>query len=444
MDLNTKLTGRVVFPDSPGYEQAYHLWNLRFNTEYPSAIVFAQNKQDIVNAIKWSRKNNFQFRARSGRHSIEGWSTIDGGIIIDVSEMKKMRIDKKKRKAVVQTGLTQGELVPALYRAGFAIPTGEERTPGLGGVVLGGGIGQLNRRYGLACDNLIGVEMVLASGEVVYADKNHHSDLLWACRGGGGGNFGIATEYTFKIHPISDVVMYQLNWKYKYLKDVFKVWQNLIPFADDRLGSVLTSSSKQQNTVSVYGIYLGSEVKLSKILKPLLAIDTPNVTIKTVPYIEAWETLAGTDDSPVIWKTASAFAYKPLPQEALTVFRNHLDNPPTPDASIWCLGWGGAISNVSPTATAFFHRNPLIYVEWGIEWKEESQAKDCVAWAESFRNNIQPYVKGAYVNVPDIDYLKWPKVYYGDNFERLQKIKNKYDPTYAFQYQQAVFPSKTL
>src|SRR5271156_3684216 len=203
--MTIKLTGEVVRPGDSGYEAARIGWN-RLYSRYPEAIVFCNVAQDVVNAVEWARQKGTALRARSGRHSLNGWSALDGGLVVDVSRMKSVTIDETTGTALVGTGLTQKEIVPALGQRGFVIPTGSEGGVGLGGVVLGGGFGLLTRNLGLASDNLLAAEVVVPDGarsaKVVRATEHSNSDLLWACRGGGGGNFGIATSYTLRLHAL--------------------------------------------------------------------------------------------------------------------------------------------------------------------------------------------------------------------------------------------------
>jgi FAD/FMN-containing dehydrogenase len=210
--IERELTGRLVLPESPDYESARLGWARQFS-RFPLVVVFYQDVQDVINALSWCRENDVAFRARSGRHALEGWSSLDGGVIIDVSDMNRIHVDESAGVATVQTGATQGAVMEALGKRGYTIPGGGEGTPGIGGVTLGGGIGLLSRSMGLACDHLVGVEMVVPSSEqgarVIQADEHDNADLLWASRGGGGGNFGIATSYTFKVVPISSVTIFE-------------------------------------------------------------------------------------------------------------------------------------------------------------------------------------------------------------------------------------------
>src|SRR5215510_2401371 len=213
--MTIELTGEVVRPGDTGHEAARIGWN-RLYSHYPKAIVFCNVAQDVVNAVEWARHEGIALRARSGRHGLDGWSSLDGGLVIDVSRMKSVTIDEAAGTATVGTGLTQKEAVPALGQSGFVIPTGSEGGVGLGGVILGGGFGLLTRHLGLASDSLLAAEVVVPDGarsaKVVQASEHGNSDLLWACRGGGGGNFGIATSYTLKLHKLNHVELAIATW----------------------------------------------------------------------------------------------------------------------------------------------------------------------------------------------------------------------------------------
>jgi FAD/FMN-containing dehydrogenase len=436
----SKLTGRLVFPDSPDYESARLLWARQFST-FPLVIVFCQNVQDVVNAIGWCREHDVAFRARSGRHALEGWSSLDGGVVIDVSDMNQIHVDERAGVATVQTGATQGAVVDALGRIGYAIPSGGEESPGIGGVLLGGGIGLLARSMGLACDHLLGVEMVVPSGkqgaQVIKADEHNNADLLWASRGGGGGNFGIATSFTLDIRPISTVTIYEATWDWQHLGELFSVWQDLAPSADDRLGSVFLASSKEAGTITSYGMFIGSEeARLRDLLQPLLEIGNPEVTIEAIPYLDAFKHFASFDP-PKNDKFSSVWVYDSLPSEATETVRSFLADAPDAEANIWCLSWGGAVGRIPTADTAFFHRKARYYIEWDTPWKDASGEKEALTWVERFRVAMGPYVEGSYINVPDRS-INDLRTYYGDNLARLQEVKRKYDPENVFHFEQSI------
>jgi FAD/FMN-containing dehydrogenase len=442
----TKLTGRLIFPDSPDYESARLLWARQFS-KFPLVIVYCQNVQDVVNALSWCREHDVAFRARSGGHALEGWSSVDGGVVIDVSDMNQIDVDESAGVATAQTGATQGAVVDALGRKGYTIPTGGEADPGIAGVLLGGGIGLLVRSMGLACDHLVGVEMVVPSGEqgaqVIQADEDHNADLLWASRGGGGGNFGIATSFTFKIRPISTVTIYEATWDWQHLSELFSVWQELAPSADDWLDSWFGASSKAAGTITSNGMFIGSEeTRLRDLLQPLFGIGKPKVAIQTMPYRDAWFKFAGPDDPenmPHKDKFSSVWVYDSLPSEAIETLRSFLTDAPNAEANIWCLSWGGAVGRIPTDATAFFHRKARYYIEWECPWENASEEKEAIAWIERFRVAMGPYVRGSYINVPDSS-INDLRTYYGDNLARLQQIKRKYDPQNVFRFEQSIPP----
>jgi hypothetical protein len=230
MSPPAKLTGRIVRPQDPDYADASLGWDELF-VHYPLVIVFAQQTQDVVNALTWARQNNVALRVRSGRHSLEGWSNVDNGIVIDVSELKSAKIDTASRTATVGAGLSQLEAVTLLGQKGLAVTTGTEGTVGLSGATLGGGFGFLTRYLGMACDSLVGAEIVVASGasgaKAIRVDEYKNPDLLWALRGAGNGNFGIVTSLTYKAAPLKSVAYVQAIWEgLGDLQGAFDAWQH--------------------------------------------------------------------------------------------------------------------------------------------------------------------------------------------------------------------------
>jgi FAD/FMN-containing dehydrogenase len=369
---------------------------------------------------------------------------VDGGVVIDVSDMNEIHVDERAGVATVQTGAAQGAVVEALGRMGYAIPSGGEPTPGVGGVVLGGGIGLLARSMGLACDHLIGLEMVIPSGDkgarVIQADEHDNADLLWASRGGGGGNFGIATSFTLDIRPLSTVTIYEATWDWQHLSELFSVWQDLAPSADDRLGSVFLASSEAGATITSYGMFVGSEeARLRDLLQPLLGIGKPEVTIKAMPNHDAFKHLAVIPDPPRNDKFSSVWVYDSLPAQAIETVGRFLKDAPDAEANIWCLSWGGAVGRIPTGGTAFFHRKARYYMEWDTSWKDASGEKEALTWVERFRVAMGPYVEGSYINVPDRS-INDLRTYYGDNLARLQEVKRKYDPENVFHFEQSIPP----
>ncbi|MCM3746104.1 FAD-binding oxidoreductase [Paenibacillus pasadenensis] len=442
----TRLTGRIVFPDNPSYNTARMEFNRRFS-KFPRVIVFCRRTQDVINAVKWARERGVRLRARSGRHSYEGFSAVNGGIIIDVSEMNKVKVDRKNRVAVVQTGNPLARVYQKLWDKRVALPAGTAPDVGVAGLTLGGGIGLLSRKYGLTCDNLNQVKMVVASGrfgaKTLVANKKKHSDLLWASRGGGGGNFGVATAYTFRVRPISTVSIYSVTWKWKDLEKVLPVWQRWAPSVTNRLTSTIEVAAKQVGTIVSTGQLLGGAKELRRLIGPLLRAGTPvKVMVKRVPFIEATQFFAESDlNLEPKFKITGAYGFRPLPREGVRIIRDFLSKAPNRHSSVWSQSLGGAgsaVSRVSPTATAYPHRKAEIIYEFSARWRNDGEQQRNIQWVEKFRKAMRPFVKGDYVNFPDLQIKNWPKAYYGANFGRLKQVKRKYDPHNVFRFAQSI------
>lgn len=436
----TMLTGDVVRAGDSGYEAARVGWN-RLYSRYPEAIVFCCDTQDVVHAVRWARTEGIALRARSGRHSLEGWSSIDGGLVVDVSRMKSIVIDETARTATVGTGLTQKETVAALGQRGFVVPTGSEGGVGLGGVILGGGFGLLTRSMGLACDNLLAAEVVVADGsrsaKVVEATEHSNSDLLWACRGGGGGNFGIATSYTLRLHELSNVTFLVARWTgHGELGALLRAWQRDAPVADERLTSALeVDSTAVELSALLYG---GSWRELEDQLRPLLTIGDPDVTVTE----DAWPTVYGDvdrgPDDVALWKFYSQFVTQPFPDEAIDLIVHYMGNTPSPPSNFFCTSFGGAVRHAPPGGTAFPHRDALFYCEPGAAWNDPALNSTALGWAADFWRALRPYGDGAYVNVPNAAAADWEREYYGAHRERLREVKANYDPENVFNFEQSV------
>lgn len=447
MESDIKLTGRVLFKGDPGYESARKNWDPHTD-RFPKVFVFAQRTQDVANAIRWARINNVTIRPRSGRHALEtNLSQVNGGIVIDVSEMKKIKLNKNSGTVVVETGNRVGRIVDRLARQGFIAPFGDSPTVGIGGITLGGGIGPLQRTTGLISDNLLELEMVDAKGRVIKANKKRNSDLLWASRGGGGGNFGVYTKYKFKVlRAPSRATVFQIIWPWEQFEKVVKKWQVWAPNASTKLGSELSIGPKKGGNVSMLGLYLGSKSNALRQLEPILSVGTPTQkTIRSLPYKEATKFMLAPD--PVLTQRfsnqfSSGFGYRPFPDKAFKIMREFLEKAEggTP-AGFFFLNWGGAISRIAPKATAFYWRKAKFYVEWNSSWVKPSNAARNIALARNTRKKLQPYIAGSYINVPDQGIKCSGPVYYGKNYPRLKKIKAKYDPENVFNNPQSIPPA---
>jgi FAD/FMN-containing dehydrogenase len=225
--------GFVVTPSDAGYDAARSIWNERFDRR-PRAVVYPRDAEETAAALCYVRDHGIPFRIRSGGHNIEGFCTLDDGIVIDVSRLGSVAVNNDRTRAVIGPGVLLGEVYASLWSVGGTIPAGVCPDIRIGGHVLGGGIGMLVRSRGLLIDNLVGLTVVDARGRILDVDETNHADLLWASRGGGGGNFGIVTSYAFEMRPISDVTLFTMEWDWDRGVAVLDEWQHWILQADER------------------------------------------------------------------------------------------------------------------------------------------------------------------------------------------------------------------
>ncbi|WP_088831878.1 FAD-binding oxidoreductase [Paenibacillus tyrfis] len=448
--MTTTLTGRVVRPGDPDYEDARMNTNARFS-KYPAAIVFCGHIEDVANAVRWARKNGYPLRVRSGRHCYEDFTLADGGIVIDVSPMNGVRLDPEKRTAVVQTGIRQLPLYETLWQEGVTVPGGTCPTVGIAGLTLGGGYGFLSRMLGLTCDQLLEVETVLANGQVIRANDRKHADLLWASRGGGGGNFGIATSFTFRVYPVSNVAIYRIVWPWRDLPLLLNAWQHWAPSVDERLTPSLVLSASSNDYCYSSGQYVGPERRLRELLAPVLAVGTPLETeIMTVPYLEAMYRFGGLKKEHAQWqmtpehrhrfKNSGAFVYRPLPPQAISTIASFLHAAPSPLCMIVFESLGGHLGRIPPHATAFVHRRASFHMQYITQWDDPAADEAHLRWAEGIRKALLPYTFGQYVNYPNVFDPNWSQAYYGSNLNALRRIKRKYDPDNVFRFAQSIPP----
>jgi hypothetical protein len=443
---NTQLTGRVIFKGEPGYKEAIKNWNPYVDT-FPLVFVFAQNACDVSNAIKWARENDVPLRVRGGRHALDkNLSVVKGGVVIDVSDMQKVHLDKKNGIATVQTGIHVGPLVKGLAREGFMAPFGDSPTVGIGGITTGGGFGVVSRLIGLVSDNLLALETVDAKGRILKANSSCNKDLLWASRGGGGGTFGYNTEYTFKVHRAPETAtVFEIIWPWEQFETVFRAWQQWAPFVDERLGCIFEVLSRVNGLCHAEGIFFGSKSDLIRLMEPLLSAGTPtSVVIETlfypdcIDFLDPDEPIPGRSDQST--KFTSSWATNLWPEKPISVMKQFLEKTTGTEAGFFFINWGGAISRLPKDKTAFFWRKPLFYSELNASWVDKSEEASNLALVERTRLLLKPYVVGSYVNVPDENIENFGSAYWGTNFERLRRVKAKYDPENVFNHPQSVPP----
>jgi len=432
------LTGRVIWPQGPDYDEARLTFNTRFS-RFPAAVVVCDTTEDVQNAVRWARQQNIPFRARSGGHSYEAFSVVDDGLVIDVSGLDAIVVDTARGEAVVGAGVRLLDLYRHLWNFGVTLPAGTCPGVGIAGLTLGGGIGFLSRRYGLTCDNLLAVDLVDANGDTLRASVDEHGDLFWALRGGGGGNFGIVTTFTFQVHPIAEVALATVTWPWDDVAEVLDAWQRWAPFVDNRLTASLGIANPGAGAISSTALFTGAPDELPTLLAPLLAAGTPSAPqIQPLPFMAAAEQLAGAGGGHANFKNTSALAYEPLSPQAISTLVDGLRAAPTASNLVGLFPLGGAIATIDPAATAFPHRRALFDLQYQAYWWDASEEQTDVAWVDDLRAAMAPYTTGAYVNYIDADLPNWETAYYGPNLDRLMQVKSAFDPDDVFNGPQTI------
>jgi FAD/FMN-containing dehydrogenase len=431
------LTGNVAWPGDPLYDNGRHDFNSRFD-RYPAGIVYCSDATDAQNAIVWAQAQRLPVSVRSGGHSYEAYSALDDRLVIDLSGLAHVKVDHAGGSAAMGPGVRLLDLYRALAAEGVAIAGGTCPGVGFGGLVLGGGIGFRSRRDGLTCDSLLSADVVLANGQVVHTSAREQPDLFWALRGGGGGNVGIATSFTLSTTPAEDVAMASITWPWDQAAQVIAAWQAWAPHTDLRLSSSLAVFRPDSGVIGFTGVLLGAVDELEALLGPLLATGSPSPYLRPLSWLDAAEELAGPGGEHAAFKNGSAFAYRPLPPDAIAMVVDQMSKAPAPANLISFFALGGAIAGIAPGATAFPHRRALFDLQIQAYWGEAWQEAENVAWVNGVRQALTPYTTGAYVNYFDADQPDWPAAYYGRNLTRLMQAKARYDPDNVFNGPQSI------
>ncbi len=416
------------------------------------------------------RFSKLPFALRSGGHSYAGYSTTTG-LLIDVTRMNAVTVNQNT--ATIGAGARLIDVYSTLAQRGLALPAGSCPTVGIAGLTLGGGVGVLGRKFGLTCDNLLSAQVVLADGRILTCDASHYSDLYWALRGGGGGNFGVVTSFTFQAHPLQSLSLFTLDWQWKDAAAVLGAWQRWAPPAPDELWSnflLLTTADKSTDPiVRVNGTYVGSVNQLNVLLGQLLnaagAVPASRyVWSDTVLSAMLYE--AGCYNRSVnachlpsqnpqgqlqraMDVAKSDYVTKVLPAQGISALVNAIArrqaSPVPGGGGIGIDAYGGAINRVAANATAFVHRSALFSIQYTTAWPAgASQAVIAQnrAWLTNTWQAMRPYASGeAYQNYIDPDLANWLQAYYGANLARLQHIKATYDPGNLFHFAQSIPPA---
>ncbi len=447
------MRGHVFNRGDPGFTSVAHIYNERFDNILPKAVGRPLDVKDVQGAVRWAVGYGVQMRARSGGHSYAGYSTLRNGVVLDLTRMRSISVNKRAKTATVGAGAQLIDVYAALAAHGATIPAGSCPSVGVSGVTLGGGMGLAARAFGLTIDNLVGVQIVTADGRIRTVNKHTDPDLLWALRGGGGGNFGIVTQFTFNIHPVPRAVTYfSVSWPWSSASDAIETWQAWAPRSNSQLTSIFHINGAGSPSVTANGQLMGNPGALRGLIGPLLAVPGAQLFSQTMtnylsmqlllagcaghglPYCHTVGTRPGGQLERASFQAKSDYVSRPLSAAARSVLINAAEQRAGLPGSGAILfdSYGGAINRVSPTATAFVHRNQMFAVQYltyngGGGWLGQTHAA------------MRPYVSGqAYQNYIDAQLSNWQQAYYAQNYARLKATRKRVDPHHFFNFAQAI------
>ena len=442
--LARKLSGPLVTPDQPGYELARRSFNPLFDNRTPAAVAQCRRIEDVQACVSAAAAVRAPIAARSGGHSYAGYSTPDSALVVDLSGMSSVQVNAEGT-AVIGAGARLIDVYTALAGVGRCLPAGSCPSVGIAGLTLGGGTSVLSRKYGLTCDRLVSATVVTADGASRTVSESTGSDLFWALRGGGGGNFGIVTSFTFNTVPAPQLTVFELEFPVGSVPDVLGGWQQWIMDMPEELWSNcnIDGDGDGPPSCTITGCYIGSASTLDPLLTDLLrriASQPASRTVAQYGYLDGMRYFAGCLD-----KSAAECNER----EAFVASSRLLTAPVADPAQIASVfdgrnvfviidGLGGAISKVTSADTAFPHRKALATMQIYVQTSPADRATAAASVAE-MRDQLTGIVGGGgYVNYIDASMPNWAQAYYGDNLTRLRQVAQRYDPDRLFTFAQAI------
>ena len=461
--LKDNVSGRVILPtDEQPYSMARLSFSTRFDHIYPQAVVKCANAQDVQAAIRFAKEHELHIAPRSGSHSYGGYSTTEG-MIIDVTDLNDISLQADI--ATIGSGARLADVYDQLTQQGVSIPAGSCLSVGIAGLAMGGGFGVVDRAHGLTCDTLQAVEIVTADAEIISCDANNHNELFWALRGGGGGNFGIVTQFKFKTHAANDITVFEANFSFDDFEDVFAVWQTLAEkWPNEMWAQCLPTWAFGGPRDNVRAFCLNS-VGEAKILWDDFIVKTGATpefnTFNTSDYRRV---MLGTCEGNVAschlstqfeegtmqrsaFGASSDFFNSLIPPAGINALKAEIEqqNSDGHNGMIIMNLLGGKIDEIGEDETAYPHRKAIVSAEYYLPLHpsaSNSQIDTAQAKQNGFRQVMAPWsTGGAYVNYIDPLITDWQQAYYGEHYFKLQAVKSQYDPNNVFNHGQSILPA---
>lgn len=446
------LRGQLLTPQSQQYDQARTIWNAMIDRR-PALIAQCANADDVIKAVRLAHEHQLLVAVRGGGHNIAGNAVCDGGLMIDLSAMKSVRVDRTHRTARVEPGVTLGEFDRDAQASGLATPLGINSTTGVAGLTLGGGFGWLTRRLGLSIDNLISADVVTAAGKLVKASDAENPDLFWGIRGG-GGNFGVVTAFEFRLHSVgpevlSGLIVHPLD----AARDVLRFYRDFVTAAPEEFVCwfvlrkapplpFLPAEWHGKEILALAACYCGRIDAGERVVKPLRDFGHPIADVIAPHPYTAWQAILDPLLTPGMRNYWKSHDFRELSDGLIDVLVEHARRIPDPQTEIAFAQLGGAVSRVPIEASAYTHRDAQFVVNVHGRWADPAKDTECIGWARGLFQAAAPFATGGvYVNFLTQDEPDRVRAAYGSNYDRLVALKNKYDPTNLFRVNQNIRPT---
>jgi FAD/FMN-containing dehydrogenase len=450
-ELKTQLQGNVLLPGDAGYDEVRQIWNAMVDRR-PALIARCASSGDVVQAVKFGRKNGLLVSIRGGGHNIAGNAVCDDGLMIDLSLMKGVQVDPGARRATVEPGCTLADFDAAAQAHGLATPLGINSTTGVAGLTLGGGFGWLSRKYGMTVDNLLSAEVVTSDGTQVRASETQNADLFWGLRGG-GGNFGIVTRFEFQLHRVGpDVLSGLIAFPFDQAKSVLTQFARFTETMPDDLNVWMVTRKAPPLPflpVDVHGkeiivlavCHVGEPRQGEKLIDTLRGFGRAHGEHFGVQPYTAWQQAFDpllTRGARNYWKSHN---FSRLSDGAIDTIIAYAGTLPSPQCEIFIGTIGGQTTRTAPQAMAYSSRDANYVMNVHGRWESAAEDERCIAWAREFFAKSQPFASaGAYINFLTQEETDRIEFAYGAGYQRLVALKKKYDPTNFFRMNQNIKP----
>jgi FAD/FMN-containing dehydrogenase len=441
--LDDAIGGDLLLASNPRYEEARQVWNGMIDRR-PAAIARVRTVDDVVEAVRFAQEHGLPIAVRGGGHNAAGLAVVDDALVVDLTEMNQVQVDPERRTARAGGGATWGDFDAATQAHGLATTGGAISMTGIGGLTLGGGLGYLMRSRGLACDNLIGATVVLADGSVIHTSETERPELLWGLRGG-GGNFGIVTEFEYRLYPLDGVYAGLLIHPRERAVEALGAYRDLTQAAPDELTTFFALLNTPEGApVAAYLLaFAGDADAGERAAAPFRAFGEAIAdVVAPMPYVALQQMLdeAFQPGPPVYWRSHFLTG---LPDEAIETIVAGANAAPSLLSNVLIEHLGGAVSRVGNDDTAFDHRDAEYNFAIIAKWLDPAEAEANIAWARGLWEAMQPYARGAYVNYLGVGDApeRVRAAYSPQKYARLAALKRQYDPENVFRYNQNIPPA---